>query len=157
MTPLLDSDFIASALRASKVSLVLSRIFYDGNLSSRDELLTVAGTIAIFFAPALIASAFRPFRREIRNSADKWERLTDYLHAAVLTGWSISKMIGSLSSLASIQLSITIFSFNIGAIAAVAVAVRLAGEDCAIYMFLQGWRHFTLIYHIPVHFKCHSP
>lgn len=205
MTPLLDSVFIVSALRASKFSPVLSRIFYDGNylramigslatllypiglllgvialndvgaqalppswllfsaiiilgvfdafagfltasvffigvlvngnLSSRDELLTVVGTIAVFFAPALIASAFRPFRREIRSSADKWERLTDYLLAAVLTGWSISKMIGSLSGLASIQLPITFFAFKIGVVAAVAVAVRLAGEDCAIYMF----------------------
>jgi hypothetical protein len=205
MTPLLDSVFIASAFRTSRVSPVLSRIFYDGNylramigslaavlhpiglilgvialnhvgaqalppswilfsliivlgvidsfagfltasifflgvlvngnLSSRDELLTVVGTIAVFFAPALIASAFRPFRREIRSSADKWERLTDYLLAAVLTGWTVSKMIGSLSGLASIQLPITFFAFKIGVVAAVAVAIRLAGEDCAIYLF----------------------
>jgi hypothetical protein len=201
----LDSAFITSAHRASKISPMLSRIFYDGNylramfgslaallhplgvllgiaallnvsaqalppawilfaaimvigvfdafagflaasiffvgvlisgnISSRDELLTVVGTIAVFFAPALIASAFRPLRREIRNRADAWERLSDYLLAAVLTGWSISKMVGSLSGLSGVQLPITTFAFTIGVITAVAVAARLAGEDCATYIF----------------------
>lgn len=201
----LDSAFIASAHRTSKISPMLSRIFYDGNylramlgslaaflhplgvllgvaalqnvgaqalppawiifaaimvigvfdafagflaasiffagvlisgnISSRDELLTVVGTVAVFFAPALIASAFRPLRREIRNPSDAWERLSDYLLAAVLTGWSISKMVGSLSGLSGVQLPITAFAFTIGVITAVAVAVRLAGEDCATYIF----------------------
>lgn len=205
MTHLLDTIFITGAHRTSRISPVLSRIFYDGNylramigslaallhplglllgvlalknvggqalppswllfsaiivlgvldafagfltasiffmgvlisgnIGSRDELLTVVGTIAIFFAPALIASAFRPFRREIRSSFDTWERCTDYLLAAVLTGWSISKMIGSLAGLASVQLPITIYAFKIGVVAAVAVAIRLAGEDCASYIF----------------------
>jgi hypothetical protein len=98
-------------------------------------LLTVVGIVAVFFAPALIASAFRPLRREIKTPADAWERLTDYLLAAVLTGWSISKMVGSLSGLSGVQLPITTFSFTIGVITAVAVAVRLAGEDCATYFF----------------------
>lgn len=205
MTQLLDSIFITGAHRTSKVSPVLSRIFYDGNylramigslaallhplglflgvialknvggqalppswilfsaivvlgvldafagflsasiffigvlvsgnIGARDELLTVLGTIAIFFAPALIASAFRPLRRDIKSSGDIWERCTDYLLAAVLTGWSISKMIGSLAGLASVQLPITIYAFKIGVVAAVAVAIRLAGEDCASYIF----------------------
>jgi len=201
----LDSAFISSAHRTSKISPMLSRIFYDGNylramfgalaallhplgvllgiaallnvsaqalppawllfaaimvigvfdafagflaasiffvgvlisgnISSRDELLTVVGTIAVFFAPALIASAFRPLRREIKNRADAWERLSDYLLAAVLTGWAISKMIGSLSGLSGVQLPITTFAFTIGVITAAAVSVRLAGEDCATYIF----------------------
>lgn len=110
-------------------------VLINGNITSRNELLTVVGIVAVFFAPALIASAFRPLRREIKTPADAWERLTDYLLAAVLTGWSISKMVGSLSGLSGVQLPITAFSFTIGVITAVAVAVRLAGEDCATYFF----------------------
>lgn len=110
-------------------------VLISGNISSRNELLTVVGTVAVFFAPALIASAFRPLRREIKNRADVWERLSDYLLAAVLTGWSISKMVGSLSGLSGVQLPITTFSFTIGVITAAAVVVRLAGEDCATYIF----------------------
>ena len=116
-------------------SIFFIGVLISGNISSRDELLTVVGIVAVFFAPALIASAFRPLRREIKTPADTWERLSDYLLAAVLTGWSISKMVGSLSGLSGVQLPITAFSFTIGVITAVAVAVRLAGEDCATYIF----------------------
>lgn len=106
-----------------------------GHLGSRDELLTVIGTISIFFAPALIASAFRPLRREVKSFADKWERVTDYLLAAVLTGWSMTKMIGSLAGLAGIQLPITAYASKIGVACAVVVAARLLGEDLATYIY----------------------
>lgn len=125
-------DAFAGFLAAS---IFFVGVLISGNITSRDELLTVVGTIAVFFAPALIASAFRPLRREIGNRADAWERLSDYLLAAVLTGWSISKMVGSLSGLSGVQLPITAFSFTIGVITAVAVAIRLAGEDSATYFF----------------------
>lgn len=110
-------------------------VLLSGNITSRDELLTVIGVIAVFFAPALIASTFRPLRREVKNSADKWERLSDYLLAAVLTGWAVTKMVGSLAGLSGIQLPITVFAFKIGAIAAVVVALRLVGEDLATYNY----------------------
>lgn len=205
LTQLLDSIFIAGAHRTSRISPLISRIFYDGNylramlgsiaaavhplgiilgalaiksvnaqalppawllfcaimvigvfdafagflaaatfflgvfaagnIGSRDELLTVVGTIAVFFGPALIASAFRPLRREIKTTADKWERLSDYLLAAVLTGWSVSKMVGSLTGLAGVQLPITFFAFKIGIVAAVAVILRITGEDLATYVY----------------------
>ncbi|MFA5918544.1 MAG: hypothetical protein WC800_03275 [Candidatus Nanopelagicaceae bacterium] len=106
-----------------------------GNLGSRDELLTVVGTIGIFFAPALIASAYRPLRREVSTFAEKWERLTDYLLASVLTGWTVSKMVGSLESLAGVQLPTTAYAFSIGAWSAVAVFIRLVGEDIATYVY----------------------
>lgn len=106
-----------------------------GNLGSRDELLTVIGTIGIFFAPALIASAFRPLRREVSSFAERWERITDYLLASVLTGWTVSKMVGSLESLAGIQLPITAYAFSIGAWSASAVFIRLVGEDIATYFY----------------------
>lgn len=106
-----------------------------GNLGSRDELLTVVGTIGIFFAPALIASAFRPLRREVATFAERWERLTDYLLATVLTGWTVSKMVGSLESLAGIQLPTTAYAFSIGVWSAIAVLFRLVGEDIATYMY----------------------
>ena len=110
-------------------------VLATGHLGSRDELLTVVGTVAIFFAPALIASAFRPLRREVRDAGQGWERLTDYLLAAILTGWTVSKMVGSLTGLAGIQLPITAFGFRLGAIAAIAVLVRMAGEDFATYIY----------------------
>ena len=125
-------DAFAGLLAAT---VILLGTLFTGHISSRDELLTVIGAIAVFFAPALIASAFRPLRREVRNSVDKWERLSDYLLAAVLTGWTVTKMVGSLAGLSGIQLPITAFAFKIGVVAAIAVVFRLAGEDLATYNF----------------------
>ncbi|MCX6443893.1 MAG: hypothetical protein NTW43_06965 [Actinobacteria bacterium] len=56
-----------------------------GHITNRPEFLTAIGVMVLFFAPALLASAFRPFRRLVRNQDDKWERLTDY--AADLLGY----------------------------------------------------------------------
>lgn len=106
-----------------------------GHVGSQDELLTLVGTIAIFFAPALIASAFRPLRREVKTFAEKWERITDYALATILTGWTMTKMVGSLSSLAGVQLPITVYAFRVGAWCAILVLLRLIGEDIATYIF----------------------
>lgn len=125
-------DAFAGFLAAS---IFFAGTLLTGNLGSRNELLTVVGTIGIFFAPALIASAFRPLRREVSTFAEKWERLTDYLLATVLTGWTVSKMVGSLESLAGIQLPTTAYAFSIGAWSAVAVFIRLVGEDIATYVY----------------------
>ncbi|MFZ2227289.1 MAG: hypothetical protein WAU98_02210 [Candidatus Nanopelagicaceae bacterium] len=125
-------DAFAGLLAAS---IFFAGTLLTGNLGSRDELLTVVGTIGIFFAPALIASVFRPLRREVSTFAEKWERITDYLLATVLTGWTVSKMVGSLESLAGIQLPITAYAFSIGAWSAVAVFIRLVGEDIATYIY----------------------
>jgi len=125
-------DAFAGLLAAT---VILLGTVFTGHISSRDELLTVIGTIAVFFAPALIASAFRPLRREVRNSVDRWERLSDYLLAAVLTGWTVTKMVGSLAGLSGIQLPITTYAFKIGVVAAIAVVIRLAGEDLATYNY----------------------
>lgn len=125
-------DAFAGLLAAT---VFLFGTLFTGNITSRDELLTVVGAIAVFFAPALIASAFRPLRRAVSNSVDLWERLSDYFLATVLTGWAVTKMVGSLAALSGIQLPITAFAFKIGVVAALAVAIRLAGEDFATYNY----------------------
>jgi len=52
-------------------------VFITGHMVTRHELLTVAGLMVIFFAPALLASAVRPLRRLVSNSEEGWERITD--------------------------------------------------------------------------------
>ena len=62
----------------------------SGNITNRPELLTTIGVMVLFFAPALLASAFRPFRRLVRNQDDMWERITDYALGTLLTFWVIT-------------------------------------------------------------------
>ncbi|CAN2228538.1 hypothetical protein MCEMRE196_01441 [Candidatus Nanopelagicaceae bacterium] len=108
-----------------------------GNLSSRDEILTVAGLYIIFYAPALLASAIRPLRRLASDRDDAWERVTDYALGLLLSGWTMSKLIGGLNALAGVQLLITFYAKEIAWWTAVFVLARMVLEDFASYSYPQ--------------------
>ena len=78
-----------------------------GNITNRPEFLTAIGVMVLFFAPALLASAFRPFRRLVRTQDDMWERITDYALGTLLTFWVITKMVAAMNGLARLDLPIT--------------------------------------------------
>jgi hypothetical protein len=110
-------------------------VLITGHMSSRSELLTVAGLMVIFFAPALLASAVRPLRRLVTNGDEGWERITDYALAILLTGWAVEKMVNALNGLAAVQLAITFQATTIAICSAVLVGVRIALEDIASYHY----------------------
>jgi hypothetical protein len=103
-----------------------------GHITNRPEALTAIGVMVLFFAPALLASAFRPFRRLVRNQDDKWERLTDYALGTLLTFWVITKMVAAMNGLARLELPITNYGTELALIAAVLLIVRVALEDVAV-------------------------
>ena len=110
-------------------------VFITGHMGTRHELLTVAGLMVIFFAPALLASAVRPLRRLVSNGEEGWERITDYALAILLTGWAVEKMVNALNGLASVQLAITYKAGIIAICSAVLVGIRIALEDVATYHY----------------------
>ena len=110
-------------------------VLLSGHMTSRDELLTVAGLMLIFFAPALLASAVRPLRRLVRNTDEGWERITDYALAILLTGWTVDKMINALNGLSSVQLAITFQATQIAIWSSAMVAIRIIGEDVTTYHY----------------------
>jgi hypothetical protein len=103
-----------------------------GNITNRPELLTTIGVMVLFFAPALLASAFRPFRRLVRNQDDMWERLTDYALGTLLTFWVIAKMVAAMNGLARLELPITEYGTELALWAAALLLVRVALEDIAV-------------------------
>jgi hypothetical protein len=107
-------------------------VLFTGNITTRPELLTAIGVMVLFFAPALLASAFRPFRRLVRNRDDLWERITDYALGTLLTFWVITKMVAAMNGLARLELPITKHGTRLAAIAAVLLIIRLALEDIAV-------------------------
>ena len=110
-------------------------VLVSGHMTSREELLTVAGLMLIFFAPALLASAVRPLRRLVRNTDEGWERITDYALAILLTGWIVDKMINALNGLSSVQLAITFQATQIAIWSSAMVAIRIIGEDVTTYHY----------------------
>jgi hypothetical protein len=103
-----------------------------GNITNRPELLTTIGVMVLFFAPALLASAFRPFRRLVRNQDDMWERITDYALGTLLTFWVITKMVAAMNGLARLELPITDYGTELAFWAAALLLVRVALEDIAV-------------------------
>ena len=103
-----------------------------GNITNRPELLTSIGVMVMFFAPALLASAFRPFRRLVRNQDDLWERMTDYALGTLLTFWVITKMVAAMNGLARLELPITEYGTELAFFAAALLLVRVALEDIAV-------------------------
>ena len=103
-----------------------------GNITNRPELLTAIGVMVLFFAPALLASAFRPFRRLVRTQDDMWERLTDYALGTLLTFWVITKMVAAMNGLGRLELPITEYGTELALIAAGLLLIRVALEDAAV-------------------------
>jgi hypothetical protein len=104
----------------------------NGNITNRPELLTTIGVMVLFFAPALLASSFRPFRRLVRNQDDLWERITDYALGTLLTFWVITKMVAAMNGLARLELPITDYGTELAVIAAGLLLIRVALEDIAV-------------------------
>jgi hypothetical protein len=115
--------------------LYLNFIFANGNFNSKEAVFTGLGMALIFFTPGLIASKFRPLTRSIKNFPTFWERGTDYVLASLLTGWSVSKLVGALPGLSKLTLPIADHANQIGLIAGVAVAIRLLLEEIAWYLY----------------------
>ena len=103
-----------------------------GNITNRPELLTAIGVMVLFFAPALLASAFRPFRRLVRTQDDMWERITDYALGTLLTFWVITKMVAAMNGLARLELPITNYGTELAWIAAALLVIRISLEDIAV-------------------------
>jgi hypothetical protein len=128
---------MAIAIYDAFAGLIAGFVFFlvallTGNITNRPDLLTAIGVMVLFFAPALLASAFRPFRRLVRTQDDMWERITDYALGTLLTFWVITKMVAAMNGLARLELPITNYGTELALIAAVLLIVRIALEDIAV-------------------------
>ncbi len=112
--------------------IYLLPILILGNITSRPEWLTALGVLILCFAPALLASAFRPMRRFVHDGDEAWERVTDYAIAILLTFWTVKKMVEAMDGLARLDLPITDHSTTIATISALALFIRIGLEDIVI-------------------------
>jgi hypothetical protein len=110
-------------------------VFVSGNVNSLSAVLTVFTISAICVSPALMANAFRPFRRKVDGDHTFWERTVDYALGTVLTAWTISGIINALNAISGKQLAIVGYSTQIGVIVGVGILVRMLLEDLATYLY----------------------
>ena len=115
-----------------------------GNVHNLNQFLTIFSIMAICISPAIIASSFRPLRRKIEGHEHPWERIVDYALASILTGWTISKFVGTLNVIAGKQLPIAGHAAQIGLVAGITVLIRMAFEDLSTYLYPQRTSKFLI-------------
>jgi hypothetical protein len=125
-------DAFAGLLASAAFAL---SVLIGGHFTNLDSVLTVAGVCLLAFSPALLAGAFRPFRRSVWDFTSLWERGTDYLVASVLTGWVVQQIVLGLPGLAGLQLPLTIHARTIAICASGLVILRFALEDISTRLF----------------------
>jgi hypothetical protein len=124
------AGFIAGAIFAVAVAVT-------GNVNDLPTLMTLAGILLISFSPGILAGAFRPLRRVVITSSDRWERTSDYILASVLSGWIVKQIVMGLPGLSGLDLPITAHANQLGITAGVLVAVRFISEDFVNNQFPQ--------------------
>lgn len=110
-------------------------VLIGGHFTDLNSILTVTGVCLLAFSPALLAGAFRPFRRPVWDFTSLWERGTDYLVASVLTGWVVQQIVLGLPGLSGLQLPLTIHARTIAICASGLIVLRFALEDLSTKLF----------------------
>lgn len=103
----------------------------QGRVNSLVDLRTLLWLSLIAFAPTLIAGAIRPLRRAF-NSCCQWEKVSDVLIAAVLTGWVVQALVIALDGFSQQKNPIATHSKLIGIVAGVVIGIRYLFEDFAL-------------------------
>jgi hypothetical protein len=92
--------FDAFAGLVSTSVFVVGTIIMHGALSIEDIRLLL-GVIIVGYGPALLANAFRAFRKEPEESDIYWwERIVDFVVLPFIGGWVAASMVGTLPALA---------------------------------------------------------
>lgn len=113
----------------------ITSILLSGHLTTRTDIFAMIGVTSLFYGPVLIASAFRPFRREVSDSNERWERYTDILLAVLVGGWASKKIVDGLNALGGKQYLISSTSTTIATWLAAAIFVRLMLEEVATHNY----------------------
>jgi hypothetical protein len=103
----------------------------QGSVDSLVNLRTLLGLIFISFTPILAASAIRPLRR-LKRQWNLWERLSDILIAALLSGWAMKAMVISLDGFSHHKNSVVTHANSIGLIAGALIAIRYILEETSL-------------------------
>jgi hypothetical protein len=119
-------------------------VLVSGNVDSLSHVLTIFTYAAICASPAIMAGSFRPLRRRVGRSEHLWERGIDYVLAALLTGWTVSKFIRVLNIIAAKQLPIAGHASEIGIAIGIAVIIRMVLEDISTYLYPQRVSQLSL-------------
>lgn len=106
---------------------VFGLLVIEGVITDKNGALTLLAVGFLWTALPLIATAIRPFRRPGALTVHyTWDRLADLVIAALLCGWIAQKLAQTMDLVAGTETGIPEHADQIGLIAVVAIAARVA-------------------------------
>ncbi len=116
-------DALAGALGFTAFALVVT---FTAGINSNAELALLISLALIWFAPGLVARAFRSHKFEVQSKT--WELLVQVAISSVLVGWITSSAVSALPSIAGTTLVAANHIADFALALAIAVAVRVLIE-----------------------------
>ena len=121
----------------STTLFVVTTVVMHGAISIEDVRLLL-GVVIVGYGPALLANAFRAFRKE-PESGDVywWERIVDFVVLPFIGGWVTASMIGTLPALAGTTLAVANHVNDFALAVAFAIMLRVILEEGVARYFPQ--------------------
>jgi hypothetical protein len=95
-----------------------------------DHIRMLLGVVIVGYGPALLANAFRAFRKVTQSGSSYWwERLVDLGVLPFIGGWVTASMISTLPALAGVTLAVANHVTDFSLAIAVAIAIRVGLEE----------------------------
>ena len=113
----------------STTLFVITTFLMHGSIPIEDVRLLL-GVVIVGYGPALLANAFRAFRKE-PESGDIywWERIVDLVVLPFIGGWVTASMIGTLPALAGTTLAVANHVNDFALAVAFAIVLRVILEE----------------------------
>jgi hypothetical protein len=121
----------------STTLFVMTTLLMHGSIPIEDVRLLL-GVVIVGYGPALLANAFRAFRKE-PESGDIywWERIVDLVVLPFIGGWVTASMIGTLPALAGTTLAVANHVNDFALAVAFAIVLRVILEESVARFFSQ--------------------
>jgi hypothetical protein len=95
-----------------------------------DSIRMLLGVVIVGYGPALLANAFRAFRKVSESGSSYWwERLVDLGVLPFIGGWVTASMISALPALAGVTLAVANHVTDFALAIALAIALRVGLEE----------------------------
>jgi uncharacterized repeat protein (TIGR02543 family) len=122
--------FDAFAGLVGTLIFVAGTVVMHGGVSSMDDVRLLLGVIIVGYGPALLANAFRAFRKEPEEGEEYWyERLVDLVVLPFIGGWVTATMISILPALAGTTMAVANHVNEFAIAIAIAITIRVVFEE----------------------------
>jgi hypothetical protein len=115
---------------------IIGSLITVGHIPDSSEVRTMIGIMLVCLGPSMLTTSFRTLRKNAAfNFSAWWERVSDFVIAPFLAGWSVSAMVSGLPALAGLTLDVANHVQDFALFVASAIILRVLLEEFAARSF----------------------